>query len=214
MNDSIDKIVKYFGAMSEQEFTYKGETIQTKPLFVSPLLLRDFLCPPNCGACCPVFTLDYLPGEAQPDSTHQRVAWLNGEHPIFSDLQAQNERSHCKYVQYKDARCSIYEKRPFSCDFELIRVLQYKDHYRLTQQPFGRAWNLTKVDGTKGALCHLFKSSSGQKEVLRKLRRLERWMEYFEVKKNRIQKIIDAIPALNSGRTLYFSGDTSKGYFL
>lgn len=116
MNDSVDKIVKYFAAMTEQEFTYKEKRISPKPLTVSPLLLRDFSCPPNCGACCPVFTLDYLPTEQWPDSIEKRFIPLNGTFSLF----------------------------------------------RLSQQPFGRAWRLTKVDGVKGALCHLYNSPSGE----------------------------------------------------
>lgn len=206
MNDSIQKIVKYFAALTEQPFRYRSIWITPMPLKVSPLLLRDFSCPPYCGACCPVFTLDYISEESCPNTVIERQAPINDGKRIYTDFQGGNTSRHCRFVKPEDARCAIYEMRPFSCDFELIRVFQYKDHYRLTQQPFGRGWNLTRAyDGRKGALCELYYSKNGVDEVVRKLRRLEQWMNYFGITYNRVEKVIKGIPCLKRGEFLRFS---------
>lgn len=71
---TVDKIVdRYFRVFAVERFSYAGETIQPKPLIVSPTLFRGFICPPNCGACCPRFSLDYLPDEEHPEGLRQQL---------------------------------------------------------------------------------------------------------------------------------------------
>jgi len=207
MNDSIDKIVKYFSAITIIPFVYKKHTIEPKTLVVSPILFRGFKCPENCGACCPVFTLDYLPDEPKPEEAISREVSINKQtKQIWTVTQSENTNHHCMFVDMKNGRCHNHPKRPFSCDFELVRFLEYKDHFRLTQQPFGRAWALTKVDGTKGAACIIDQSPSeeGAKDALRKLNRLKQWMAYFALPTDRIDAIFKYKHQLYRGRPLLF----------
>ncbi len=180
-SDSIDKIVtKYFAALTWSPFSYKKKTYKPKLLKVSPLLLRDYTCPPQCGGCCFKFTLDYIPGEDMPKGVQKRTIEFDGRGvDVWSDLQVGNTGSRCRHLLV-DGRCGIYPKRPFSCDFELIRVLEGPDSFLLTQKLFGRGWSYPRVDGGTGALCEMLDvNSKGAHEVHRKLGRLQAWAEHF-----------------------------------
>jgi len=210
MNDSIDKIVKYLSAMTTIPFEYKGKTYEPKELRVSPLLFRGFVCPENCGACCPVFSLDYIPGENKPENTTIREVIFNGKKKeIYSITQEDNKNHHCTFVDMQNGRCANHPTRPFSCDFELIRFLEYKHHFRITVQPFGRAWALTKVDGSKGAACIIDKepSKEASKDVLRKLNRLKEWLLFFDLPVDRIDAIFKYKHKLYAGHPLVFRSE-------
>lgn len=204
---SVDKIIKkYFAALTEEPFTYKKETYKPKPLVVSPLLIRGgFRCLPNCGGCCLNFSLDYLPDEVTPESAVEQTVEFNGKQVVLKrDLQTGNTGYHCKFLDMKSGLCTIHEINPLSCDFEPIRVVQYADHYQLTQKPFGRAWNMLTINGERGALCEWDDPKTVPPEiddVIRKLRRLEKWMEHFGLA-NRISKVIEAIPLLRKGEQI------------
>lgn len=188
--DSVDKIVfSYFAAVTKHDFIYKGHEIKAKPLSVNNLLLRSFSCLPNCAGCCPVFSLDYLPDEAADlpsklkKQVVRRVVELNGKKRIYSELQENTKSTHCRFVDDKGL-CLIHGYHPFSCDFELIRSIIYKERTtnRLTTKLFGRGWNFIRIDGERGALCtigHITPESI--KDTKRKLKRLQEWCEYFNI---------------------------------
>lgn len=183
---SFDKIVySYFSAVTSVEFEYKGVLYKPKKLTISPLLFRDFSCPSNCGGCCPRFSLDYLPEEKFPYSLQKRTVLFNGKNfDLFSDLQLENKNHHCKNLK-KDGRCGIHGKHPFSCDFELIRILTFKEEKRrniLVQKLYGRGWAMLRVDGLRGAKCEMLDISENSiLEVIRKFKRLQQWCDYFEL---------------------------------
>ena len=190
-NDSLDKIItRYFATVTREPFSYNDKLYTPRPLKISPLLLRDYTCPPGCGGCCFKFTLDYLPTEGRPTGAKQRWVEFSGRSvEIWSDAQAANETNRCRHLEPGTGRCGIYAIRPFSCDFELIRTLQPveigSDEYRpniLTQKLFGRGWSYPRVDGGKGALCEMLPASEHSiKEVLRKLGRLQQWANHFKL---------------------------------
>lgn len=186
-NDSVDKIItRYFATVAREPFTYEGKEFKPKPLKVSPLLLRGYTCPPMCGGCCLRFSLDYLPSEPQPKNLVKRTVTFNGKlFTIHSDLQEENESRNCKYLM-KDGRCANYPTRPFTCDFELIRTLQFESDDRphvLTQKLYGRGWSYERVDGGKGALCEMTPvTQETRDDVIRKLERLKKWTDYFHLK--------------------------------
>ena len=186
-NDSIDKIVSsYFQVIAKEVFTYKNKTYQPKALRISPNLVRGFTCPPNCGACCPVFSLDYLPLEVQPAGVLKRKVSFNGhEIVLYSDLQKYNHGRHCSKIDMITARCEIHGNQPFSCDFELIRTGVFADPNSpnvIGQRLYGRAWALTKCDGSKGALCEMTPSDATSiSEVRRKIVRLQQWADHFHL---------------------------------
>lgn len=182
--DSVDKIVlTYVAAVASEPFSYGDTLVVPKTLIVSPLLLRGFTCPVNCGGCCPRFSLDYLPDEPHPYQLERRDVMINGRaHTIFSDRQSDQQGHFCRHLGSQDGRCQIHLRRPFSCDFELIRFLDFDDRWLLLSKLFGRGWAMKRVDGGRGALCEMLPTSPMWiNEVVRKLERLEEWCRYFGV---------------------------------
>lgn len=186
--DTLDKVIPiYMASVCAKPFTYKGKTYHPRPLRVSPLIFRGFTCPPNCGACCPRFSLDYLPHEELPSGVTlvpRQVVVNSEEKTILSDLQLDHNDHHCKNVSKKDGRCSIHGKQPFSCDFELIRFMQSKQGRgdMLIQRLYGRGWQMLRVDGRRRALCEMTPVDDFTVgEVVRKLKRLKQWTDHFGI---------------------------------
>ncbi len=197
-SDSVDKILqRYIATVAREPFEYKGKTYDPKPLRISSLLLRDYTCPESCGGCCHiVFTLDYLPQEIRRHSRDserkhlralsavKRKVSVNGKaYTIYTDFQNDNDTKHCTNLNMKDGRCGVYTCRPFSCDFELIRTLQYENAPNvLTQKLFGRGWNMKRIDGERGALCEMTPiTKHSTNEVIRKMKRLREWADHFQI---------------------------------
>lgn len=202
MNNSIDKIIKsYFSVVAKKEFTYKNRLYVPKSYKVSPLILRGFTCPENCGACCNLhFTLDYLPEplEKHPYKLASRIVNFNNkEFIIFSDFQNKSIH-HCQNLNMINGRCMIHGLHPFSCDFELLRFFNYKSIHIpnvITSKLYGRGWNLNKCNNERGALCKMLPANNENKlEIIRKLNRLKMWCNYFELDNN----IDDIINKVNS----------------
>jgi len=197
LRDSLDKIIfSYFKSVTNEPFTYKGKTVEPKNLKVSPLLLRGFTCPPNCGACCPRFTLDYLPNEPHPYPLEKRVIEFNGkEIPIYSDMQEDDDDHFCGNLNKDNGRCEIHGGQPFSCDFELIRFMNSTDKERpnqLTQKLFGRKWAMKNVRGERGTSCEMTPADEHTvQEVKRKLCRLEQWCFHFEILDTKVPDILN-----------------------
>jgi hypothetical protein len=183
--DSLQKIIGvYLANVCREPFEYNGITYLPRTLRVSPLIFRGFTCPSKCGGCCPKFSLDYLPNEENKISREPRQVIINGRrHEIYSDFQSNNVGHFCRHLDRQTGRCGVYEHRPFSCDFELIRFLVPRaGPVHLTQKLFGRGWAMHRVDGQKGALCKMLPPSPfSHTEVLRKLVRLQEWANYFAI---------------------------------
>ena len=191
--DTIDRIVQvYFAAFTKSSFKYKGEIYQPKRLIISPLIFRGFTCPSHCGACCARGTLDWLPNEDRPYDVPMRTVDFNGKQfTIYSDQQLDHANYHCRNLDMTNGRCGIYGKHPWLCDEELIKVISYEDRFVLTQKLYGRGWNLTRIDGTKGSKCEMLPPDRHTiDEVLRKLYRWKDWVTYFQLD-SRIPEIIE-----------------------
>lgn len=191
MRDTLDKVVgTYFAAVCDEPFEYKGDYYEPKTLVVSPQLLRGFTCPAECGACCPRFSLDYLPFEKRP----AEYAYLEPRDIIFnrdvfvvlSDLQLDHQDHHCRNLNKDDGRCMIHGRQPFSCDFELIRfAMSTKDDgvNRLNQRLYGRAWQMMRADGDRGTLCEMTPiTKETMQDAVRRLERLLEWTTYFRLR--------------------------------
>jgi Fe-S-cluster containining protein len=200
-SDSIDKIVTtYFAALSKIPFTYKEKIITPKTLIISPLIFRGYTCPENCGACCQRVSLDYLPSQIPPPNTIPRLITLNNKpYLILSDEQLDHNNYHCRNLN-KLGRCNIYEQRPFPCDFELIKFLQYKNKFLMIQKLYGRKHVLMRITKDKGTLCEMLPvNQKWKEEILRKLDLLKSWLTYFELDTH-IDEIINYV---SSGPHLY-----------
>lgn len=211
MKDSIDKIVtSYFNSVSSQQFVYKNKVYYPKDIRISPLILRGFDCPENCGACCNLnFSLDYLPEplEKHPYQLTERIILFNNQKfLIYSDLQTDNNTRHCKNLDIVNGRCKIHGEHPFSCDFELLRFLNFKSKSipnLITNKPYGRGWNLLKCNNERGALCKMTKIQELNKnEVTRKLNRLAVWCDYFKLE-HKINYIIEQVNSIKIQSLLF-----------
>jgi Putative zinc- or iron-chelating domain len=202
--DSVDKLVSsYFGALTKKPFNYKGVTYQPKdPVIISPLILRDFTCPANCGACCHRVSLDYIPGEYHPEEMRTRIIEFDGEEfEIISDMQTDHNSTKCRHLDHSNGRCNIHTKHPMPCDVELIKFIHFHNRAYATSKLYGRGFNLTRVDGSKGAMCSMLPATEENKiEVLRKLNRIKLWIDYFRLD-SWIDTIIDWIK--NDSRAEY-----------
>ena len=195
--DSVDKIVTaYFASVTAETFTYKGKTYDPRPLRVSPGIFRGFTCPAMCGGCCPRFSLDYLPSEPKPSiPLVERTIEFNGRAvKLLSDKQDDHAERFCRNLSRVDGRCGIHGRQPFSCDFELIRFITFKDPARanyVTQKKFGRGWAMMRIDGERGALCGITEPTAETvADNVRKLRRLDEWTTHFGLR-TKLAPIID-----------------------
>lgn len=184
MADSFDKIVTaYFAGVTAKPFAYKGITYFPKPLRVSSHFFHDYTCVSGCAGCCPRFSLDYLPSEQRPGLPHmRRLVHINGRTILlYSKIQKpQPDKHFCDNVNMENGQCGIHGRQPFSCDFETLRFVHSSDHTWLGTRPFGRGWNMLRVDGQRGAKCLFPKTETpgARDEAIRKLLRLEEWATY------------------------------------
>lgn len=184
LNDTIDKIVTvYLAGVCREEFEYKNKRFFPRPLYVSPLVLRGFGCPTDCGACCGRFSLDYLPGETRIDEASARTISFNRKDiSVLSDMQTDVDGSWCRNLMQESGRCAVHSRRPFACDFELIRFIHERRRVIITQKLYGRAWAMKRLDGGKGALCYMTDATPETRaEVGRKFARLAVWATHFGI---------------------------------
>lgn len=186
--NSVDKIVDtYFKSIARVPFYYAGKFYEPRPLQLSPKLFRHDVCNPNCGGCCKRYELTFLPSEPRPDSVHireQRVHFDGRVYTIYVDSQDHDDY-YCRHLQKDNGLCGIHDVHPMSCDFELMRFMQYSEHTALMTRAYGRAWAMLRVvDGKRGGLCEIEESQTPeqQADMVRRLRRLQEWADYFELK--------------------------------
>ena len=143
-------------------------------LTLSRLFFRDYSCPAKCGGCCLKFSLDYFEGERwekfkslYPDQVSRfKLREVDGV-KVWTDWQNDNETRWCRHLDMKEGRCGIHQSNPFSCEFELMKLMDKSGKTTLIKKLFGRGWNLQRVTGEKGALCEMlpFNSSKIDRDV-------------------------------------------------
>jgi len=213
--DSLDKIIgTYFACVTDEPFTYKNKEYLPRPICISPGIFRGYVCHAKCGACCFRFSLDYLPSEQHPYQLDEREVSFNGKQVlILSDLQLQDDTHYCANLKIEDGLCGIHGSHPFSCDFEILRFLQFAEHpNRVTTKLYGRGWNMLRIDGERGAMCTMEPvTESSRDDVLRKLRRLEQWTDYFGLK-TKLPRIIDYCTHIGlEHHTSFYVGNAGEG---
>lgn len=195
--NSIDKIVgTYFAAVSRAPFTYKGVVYAPRPLRVYPSIVRSHDCPPDCAACCQIFTLDYLPDEEKPANARPEWIEFNGSRYLIHRISPESTAaSHCQYVG-AHARCEIHGTHPFSCDFEPVRVEigVVRNYNMMGVEHYGRKQAFTRITGESDVLCVFGPPTSESiSDVVRKLRRLKDWTDHFQLTDTWIPDILEYI---------------------
>ena len=129
---------------------------------LSAKFFRDYTCPPMCGGCCRVFTLDFYEGERwetfkklYPEHVPKFKERTYKGVKVYTDAQRDNKTGWCRHRNDKNGRCMVHDQTPLSCEFELIKIVETKNRQFLTKKLFGRGWGMTRVDGNKGALCEM-----------------------------------------------------------
>lgn len=208
--DSFDKIAEsYFTVLSRTDFYFKDEWIEVRPVLVSPKMLREDKCVLGCGACCRSYTQDWLPSGKYPGDAFSRTVSLNSKkYEIISSIPYKNS-FWCKYLNTVTGECLIYDMRPLTCEFELLRasVAEAGQNY-LTTRLYGRGWALTRIDKTKGALCKIeLVTPESIQNTIHRLSRLQKWMNYFELDSSRIDDILEWINGsiINTHRPLFLN---------
>jgi len=188
--DSFDKIVTtYFAALAKEPFSYNGKDYTPpKELIISKSFYKKDHCVEFCGGCCSRFSLDYLPSEKESihnvDLAKRIVHFNNKKFKLLSDPQTDHESHHCRYVNKENGYCDIHKYSPFSCDFELLRIVHYdsKDKAALMNKMYGRGWNMLQYNmEERGAKCY-YTDDFDLEESTRKLMRLETWFRHFKIK--------------------------------
>lgn len=181
--DSAGKIItRYLAAVSTDRFVFRGVEFVPQPLQLSPMIFRQLICPPDCGACCGSFSLDWLsPPEGIP--TNPRELKVNGESRlIHSAVRPPVESKFCQYLDKTSSKCSIHVRKPLSCSFETIRFVRFPDKYILSNKGFGRAWAMTRTDGQKGTLCEFVPPSRESIPlIIAEFGKLTEWADYFNI---------------------------------
>lgn len=197
MIDSVEKIVtRYLASVTLEKIEYKNKTYLPKALRVSEeIFFQRMTCVEKCGACCHRFSLDYLPAEVERATNQnaknlleKRMILLNGqEFEMYTDTQENNSDHSCRHLNKETGRCGIHLSHPFSCDFELLRFHHFEETQtpnQLSHRPFGRGWNMKRIDGEKGVLCEWYTKPCDQGQIndmARKLTRLKEWADYFKL---------------------------------
>ena len=222
--DSVDKIItRYFSVVTTESFIYKGKTYQPKAVRVScKMFVRRRVCVAKCGACCPRFSLDWIPAEFEkvPEQHRNRISvrnidFDNRQVQIHSDLQNDHKDHFCHNLNRESGMCGIHGFHPFSCDFEPIRFYEFKDQAnRIDHRPFGRAWKMTRIDGEKGALCEWNENPCDEEwkqELIRKLNRLKAWTDYFGIN-TVLPRIIQWLDTGPHNKDLFVGATEKKGF--
>jgi Fe-S-cluster containining protein len=170
---------------------------RSKTLVVKQNLASAYHCH-CCGACCSKFSLDYLPFESRPDTAVECSIEYGTNYIFYSDTQKDNKSNWCRHLSH-DARCKIYEHRPLSCDFEMIRVSNGKLNSTITVDRYMHPHYMVQymlhqharipgdlhnvVERQYRPLCtkRLALNQSHAYESIRKLRRLQSWADYFHI---------------------------------
>jgi Fe-S-cluster containining protein len=181
--DSFDRIVTYFHALARSPFTFKGQVYQPYQKFVvSDKVFRSYTCPEGCGACCMRCSLVW--DQPNPYATDKVVHNINGvDKEFYVDPQADHQSRYCKHLS-DTGRCGIYLHRPLPCRIELFKFVHTADLSvaRAQVRLPGRGWNLTRVDGEKGAKCELTPYDPAMTEThIRDIRILKEWMDEFKI---------------------------------
>ena len=164
---------------------------------------RDYKCVLGCGACCFKFSLDYYDGtkrwekfkKTYPKEVSKFKLIEHEGVKIYSYNQDDNKDNYCGYLNKKTGACGIHKASPLSCSHEPLKFMynSKEDKVNIIIRPFGRAWNMTRIDGKKGAMCEFYNTLSNEsanhyKEIINEFKEL---MKAYGFDENKMPKIKD-----------------------
>lgn len=183
--DSVEKIKGYLKNASAE-------------VTLSRLFFRDFSCPAGCGGCCLKFSLDYFEGERweefkrlYPEQVSRFKKRKVDGVTVWTDWQKDNDTRWCRNLNLKDGRCGIHKSNPFSCEFELIKLMDKTGKTTLIKKLFGRGWNLLRIDGERGAKCEMlpFNKEKIDRDIVL-LEELSGYADKFQIK-TKLKRIVE-----------------------
>lgn len=206
---STRKVIRtYFSAITAEPLFYESEVFQPLPIKISSSLFDGFSCFLGCGGCCQAHTLDYLPYPLEnPIPQSKPIEYeINGKRfTIWSDDQKWNTKPipekgfkhsvpRCYNLGTK-GECLIHGNHPFTCDFELIRFRKWSSpegpFWLIREGRFPRVQLMRTLDGGMGGLCTIDPPTpETARDVIRRLRRLQTWADYFELN-HRLPQILE-----------------------
>ena len=218
---SYKKTLKQIAVVAREPFSVNGEVYRPPAsVKLSPTFWREYKCFLNCGACCPSFSLDYLPeerdcvvdDELREGCIEVTLSVNNSDRVIYSypnvPASVRHKREFCRFVDTTTSACRIHTSRPFSCRIELIKLRMIKSRGLISKQPYGRGHSMTRVfDGCKGAICEFGKFSEEQfwNNDLPVLEQLKDWADYLGIDSH-LERIIYALTrCVRSGNFRTFS---------
>ena len=194
---SYEKTLKQLAVVATKPFTVNGQQyIPPGILKLSPTFWRKYGCHLNCGACCPLFSLDYIPDEWEKISNARLKQGatsvsikVNGERKtIFSYMPVKPRRRFdkewCDFVDFESGICTVHNDNPLSCRIELIKFRMVKGNGYIGKQPYGRAWTMKRAtDGVKKVLCDFgqFDREQFENNDLPILRQINAWADYLGI---------------------------------
>lgn len=200
--DSLTKVITtYVAALTAVPFTYRGVSFRPRPLVLARHFTHVYECVAQCGGCCPRFSLDWLPEEATPETVDVERVTVEGVNNTRVTLYRHAQgpvahTKHCDYLLPDTGRCGIHGAHPMSCDTEPLRFVHQASHTWVGVRPYGRGWNMLRVDGQRGALCRFPKRDEADRtDGVRKLRRLQQWCAAVGVTETYVPRMIAHVEA-------------------
>ena len=193
--DSVQKIIdRYFVAIAKKDFIINGVRYSPKPLHISPQIRQGYSCPSSCRACCKNYSMDYLPTENEPHmdlAPHSFRKYVSNGKRLKIKTYFAESFYYCQFLNKENGRCLIHLERAFSCKIEPLRFREYKDHIWCGVMPYGRGWNMKKINGERGAICTFDGMKTTRDEGIREaIVQLGDWAEAFNIP-HKVQEILE-----------------------
>lgn len=180
-------------------------------------VFRSFDCLENCGACCMNhITLDYTEGPRLerfkknfPEEFKKFEKVVVHGQEIYRYVSEKTDTKYCDYLDTSNGRCKLHGSHPLSCDTLPLKIVLKKGKEALvSKQAFGRSWQYTQIDGTKGVKCVFGDVAKGEVSWTSTLYRINLLKELLIIAEKagrsvvRLQKLIDRMQYWYDRKTL------------
>lgn len=215
--DSVEKIKNYLISLDREV------------LYFSPFMLRTLVCNKSCGACCRNFSLDYLKSSKRWEKfieLYPEKEFLFMERRVDDAIYmtyTQPPSFFCSFLSKdNEARCTIHHSNPFSCSFEIIKIQGQGNYTRygidlsqIVKKRFGREWNMTQVDGSKGTKCEIvdFNQDEWDKDLLLLEELQQHYLAHYGIENKKLFLLLNKLKFdydVNNPKELYFTSEGER----